>query len=143
MACVTLDMTDATTTTAGVMSILLGQRNTSDRPGPGVKRVAPTAVQYWARDLASDYRYHGRQQEVPRIARTRLLYSAKASQRRDKRPQDACSHDRCCGRSGIRHVKRHTHHACFQHQEEHQREESSARLGGSLRRARRARPRLF
>ena len=84
-----------------------------------------------------------RQQEAPRIARTRLLYSAKASQRRDKRPQHACSHDRCCGRSGIRHVKRHTHHARFRYQEEHQREESSPRPGGSLRRPRRARPRLF
>ena len=41
-----------------------------------------------------------RQQEAPRIARTRFLYSAKAtSQRRDKCPQDACSHGRCCGRS--------------------------------------------
>ena len=40
-------------------------------------------MQYWARDLASDYRYRGRQQKAPRIARTRLLYSAKASQRRD------------------------------------------------------------
>ena len=51
--------------------------------GTCVKRVAPTAVQYWARDLASDFRYHGRQQEAPRIARTRLLCSAKASQRRE------------------------------------------------------------
>ena len=49
-----------------------------------------------------------------------------------------------CGRSDIRHVKRHTHHARFRYQEEHQREEeSSPRLGGSLRRSRRARPRLF
>ena len=38
-----------------------------------------------------------------------------------------------CGRSGIHHVKRHTHHARFRYQEEHQREESSPRLGGSLR----------
>ena len=53
------------------------------------------------------------------------------------------SHDRCCGRSGIRHVKRHTHHARFRHQEEHQREEPSPRLGGSLRRPRRAGPDCF
>ena len=52
--------------------------------------MAPTSVQYWARNLASDYRYHGRLQEAPQIARTRLLYTAKASQRRDKRSQDAC-----------------------------------------------------
>ena len=68
--------------------------------------MAPTAVQYWARDLASDYQYHGRQQEASRIARIRLLYSEKASQRRDERPQDASSHHRCCGPSGDRHVKR-------------------------------------
>ena len=69
--------------------------------GTGVKRVASTAAErYWARDLASDYQYHGRQQEAPRIARTRLLYSAKAIQRRDERPQDAWSLHRCCGRSG-------------------------------------------
>ena len=49
--------------------------------------MAPTAVQYWARDLTSDYRYHGRQQEAPGIAWTRLLYSAKASQRQDNRSQ--------------------------------------------------------
>ena len=36
--------------------------------------MAPTAVQYWARDLASDYQYHELQQEASRIARTRLLY---------------------------------------------------------------------
>ena len=28
--------------------------------------MAPTAVQYWAGDLASDYRYHGQPQEAPR-----------------------------------------------------------------------------
>ena len=109
----------------------------------GVKRVAPTAVQYWARDLASDYQYHGRQQEAPRIARTRPLYSAKASQRRDERPQDASSHHRCCGRRGGPNVKRYSHHARFRYQEKHQQDESSPRLGGSLRRPRRARSRLF
>ena len=111
--------------------------------GIGVKRVAPTTVQYCARDLASDCQYHGRQQEAPWITRTRLLYSTKASQRRDERPQDAWSHHRCCGHSGDRHVKRYSHHARFRDQEEYQREESSPRLGGSLRRPRRARPRLF
>ena len=60
--------------------------------------MAPTAMQYWARNLASDYQYHGRQQEASPIARTRLLYSAKASPRRDERPQDVWSHHRCCGR---------------------------------------------
>ena len=79
--------------------------------GTGVKRVASTAERYWVRDLANDYQYHGRQQEAPRIARTRLLYSAKANQRRDERPQNAWSHHRCCGRSDGRHVKRHSQHA--------------------------------
>ena len=79
--------------------------------GTGVERVTSTAERYCAMDLASDYQYHGRQQEAPRIARTRLLYSAKASQRRDERPQDAWSHHRCCGRCGGRHFKRYSHHA--------------------------------
>ena len=52
----------------------IGQRKTSDRPGHrGVKCVAPKAVQYRARDLVNDDQYHGRQQEAPRIVRTRLL----------------------------------------------------------------------
>ena len=46
-----------------------GTQNTIQ--GTGVKRVTPTAERYCARDLASDYQYHGRQQEAPRIARTR------------------------------------------------------------------------
>ena len=78
--------------------------------GTGVKRVTSTAAErYWARDLASDYQYHGRQQEAPRIARTRLLYSAEASKRRDERPQDAWSHHRCCGRSGAAVMSSVTH----------------------------------
>ena len=78
--------------------------------GTGVKRVTSTAAErYWARDLASDYQHHGRQQEAPRIARTRLLYSAKAIQPRDERPQDAWSHHRCCGCSGAAVVSSVTH----------------------------------
>ncbi|CAM9213006.1 unnamed protein product, partial [Ascophyllum nodosum] len=90
----------------------IGQRTHQIVQGTGIKRVAPTVVQYWARDFASDYRYHGRQQEAPRIARTRLLYSAKASQRRDKRPQDACSYDRCCGRMIVASVTSSAHTQC-------------------------------
>ena len=57
----------------------IGQRTHQIVQGTGVKPVAPTAVQNWARDLDSDYRYYGRQQEAPPDARTRLLYSAIAS----------------------------------------------------------------
>ena len=36
----------------------IGQRTHQIVQGTGVKRVAPTTVQYWARDLASDHQYH-------------------------------------------------------------------------------------
>ena len=49
----------------------IGQRNTTDRPGHRFKRVAPTAVQNWARDLASDYQYHGRSPGLPSSTRRR------------------------------------------------------------------------
>ena len=84
-------------------------RNFLEKSGSGTQYIVEGIS--WARGLASDYQYHGREQETPWITRTRLLYSAKAIQRRDERPQDAWSHHRCCGRSGGRHVKRYSYHA--------------------------------
>ena len=72
----------------------IGHRNRTDHPEHRCQACGTKRSAILGQDFASDYQYHGRQQEAPRIAQTRLLYSAKASQRRDERPQDASSNHR-------------------------------------------------